>query len=272
MTARFFNSVRGCSSALAILAIAMAVTTAKADTVVFQSNLSNITTPNPDPNGPRFQLGYKGGAVAGITNTSSGGNLGYNFVYDSVFTSYFNGASNNTGSTIQLDQAISTHPDTADTQDHGYFLALDSVYQVSPIDISIATIAGDTYTVTFDWGGTQQLGYIGATFDKLTLDLTGASGGPCSTSQVNVAQQGFSGWQAASCTFTASSTGTQILSFLASGGPTGANQEPAMTVLDNITVSQGGTTPTPEPASLMLLSTGLVGLGGFVRSRYSKKS
>ena len=70
-----------------------------------------------------------------------------------------------------------------------------------------------------------------------------------------------------------------MLSFLAGGTPTGANQEPAMTLLDNISVSEGTPIippppppplPTPEPNSLLLLSTGLCGLGGFLRYRVKK--
>jgi hypothetical protein len=272
MTARFTTSnLRGRVSALVALAIAFTVATAAHASIIFTSNLSDITTPSPNPNGNQFQLGYDGGSVAGITNTNdSDGNPGYNFIYQSAFKSWFNGASSDSGNTIQLDSNVVADP--FDTQDGGYFLALDSVYENSAIDINVSTIAGDTYTVDFDWAGVQQQGYSGATTDFLTVGLTGSASQ--STSSINVASGGFTGWDQVSDTFTAASTGTEVLSFLAGGTPTGANQEPAMTLLDNISVSQSNTapppSPTPEPNSLLLLSTGLLGLGGFLRYRLKK--
>jgi hypothetical protein len=113
---------------------------------------------------------------------------------------------------------------------------------------------------------------MGATSDALSVALNG--GTAQTTSSVSVMNQGFSGWQTGvSDTFTASTTGTEILSFLASGTPTGLNQEPAMTLLDNIDVSQNSGPPppmTPEPSSLLLLATGLLGLGGLVRYHFKK--
>jgi len=253
------------------MAIAAMVASTAHATVIFTSNLSVGTSPSPSPNGANYQLNYNGGTVTGITNTIwSGSTVGYNFVYQDAAHAKTVGASNNGGgSATTLDTAITADPN--DTQDNGAFLALDSVYETATIDININTVAGTTYTVSFDWGGTQQQGYTGASTDALTLDL--GSDPTKTTSSVNVASQGFSGWQDTSETFVASTTGTEILSFLASGTPTGDGQVPAMTLLDNISVSQGTTTvsSTPEPDSLVLLATGLVSVGGFLRWR-SKKS
>jgi PEP-CTERM motif len=274
MKAGFFTSIfRGRRFALVALAFAVMVATTAHATTIFTSNLSNVTTPSPDPNGNQFQLNYNGGSVAGITNTSPGGVLGYNFVYQSAFKSWFNGASSNgLGSPVQLDTAVID--DAADSQDGGYFLALDSVYEVAAIDINISTIMGDVYTVSFDWAGTQQRNYMGASTDFLTVML-GASA-PQTTGSLSVAQQSFTGcgvgWCSVTDTFTAGTTGTEVLSFLAGGTPVGANQDPAMTLLDNISVSQGPPTFTPEPSSLMLLSTGLLGLGGYVRWRTKNRA
>jgi hypothetical protein len=271
MTARFTSPLRGRSFALFALAItAMVATTAHADTIIFQSDLSNVTTPSPSPNGRNFQLNYNGGSVAGITNTNTGGILGYNFVYAEgtpYFSANLTGASNNGGgSATRL--ASSIFADPFDTQDHGAFLALDSVYQTSAIQILFSTILGQTYSVSFDWGGTQQVGYTGASTDYLSVALNG--GQTQTTTPVAVAEQGFSGWKQVTNTFVATTTGTSVLTFLAGGTPVGADQQPAMTLLDNITISQTTNTPVPEPGSLMLLSTGLIGVGSYVRTRYNK--
>jgi len=276
MTARFITSAfRGRSYALVALAIAVMVSTTAHATIIYTSNLSSLTDPSPSPNGNQFQLGVNGGSVTGITNTPYMTTIpGYNFIYQSAYMSWFNGASTaSSGITISLDMATSTHPDPFDTQDGGYFLALDSVYENSAIDINnIMTITGDTYTVNFDWAGTQQVGYMGTTTDYLTVDL--GSSTAQTTSPVTVTVQSFTGWDQSSFTFTALTTGPEVLSFLAGGTPTGANQEPAMTLLDNISVSQNTSGPpppmTPEPSSLLLLATGLVGLGGFIRYRFKK--
>lgn len=274
MTSRFTTPQfrRRIFTVLGLALAALATTTAHAG-IIFTSNLSNITTPSPNPNGNQFQLGYNGGSVAGITNTNAADSKpGYNFIYENAFKSWFNGASSDTGNTIQLDTAVLD--DLADTQDGGYFLALDSVYENAAIDVNLSTIAGDTYTVTFDWAGVQQRYYSGTTTEFLAVALNGGTAQV--TSPVSVPEQQFSGWQTGvTDTFTATTTGTEVLSFLAGGTPTGANQEPAMTLLDNISVSEAPPTnvpppppsPTPEPNSLLLLSTGLCGLGGFLRHR-----
>jgi hypothetical protein len=251
--------------------MAFTVSTTAHATTIFTSNLSSITTPSGSGDGNNFQLNYMGGTVTGITNTFfTGTTWGFNFDYQSPSQAQGVGAFNQGGPTsIKLDGAVVA--DSADTQDGGYFLALDSVYEAAPIDINVATVAGQTYTVSFDYAGTQQPGYTGTTTDFLTVGLTGSTSQ--TTASLTVTQQSFTGWDAVSDTFTAASTGTEVLSFLAGGTPSGANQEPAMTLLDNINVSTNSAPPppmTPEPSSLLLLATGLLGLGGIVRYRFKK--
>lgn len=277
MKSRFATSIlRRRSFLLVALGIAtMAATTAQA-APIFTSNLSSITTPSGCTTcgaTSNFQLGFNGGAVTGITNTFfTGTTWGFNFDYSSPSSANLVGAFNQGGSqSIKLDSAVVADPN--DSQDHGYFLALDSVYQVSPIDISIATTIGQTYSVSFDWAGTQQPGYTGPTTDFLTVVLGGSPAQV--TGSVTVPTGGFTGcpvttWCDVTDTFTATTTGTETLSFLAGGTPTGTGQEPAMTLLDNISVSQTTTPPVPEPNSLALLSSGLLGLAGFARWRMNK--
>jgi hypothetical protein len=259
------------SRTLLALSLGILATAAKADTIIFQSNLSLTTAPSPSPTGGnRFQLNVNGGSVQGITSLqSSPGVQGYNFVYDNAAHSILNGASNDSGGIVKMDSNIVDDP--FDTQDNHFFLALDGVYHTAAIDISIATVAGQSYTVSFDWGGVQQAGFLGTTTDSLTVGLSGGVASQ-TTSPVTVPEQGFSGWLQVTDTFVANITGTSILSFLANGSPTGPNQEPAFSVLDNITVSQPTvrSSPVPEPGSLFLLSTGLIGVGSVLRLRYKK--
>jgi hypothetical protein len=217
---------------------------------------SNLSTATPGAG----QLGFNT-TIAGITTPAAPGS--YNFVFSGPTT-----AATGEYGAISMDAA--TTADAGDTQDHGYFLALDGVFQVAAVDVAVTTIAGDVYTVTFDWAADQQSGYSGTSTDFLTVALGGDAGQ--NTGTLSISSQGFSGWKTVTDTFTASTTGTEQLSFLDTGTPTGGNQEPAFALVDNINVSTPTTSTIPEPNSLMLLSTGLLGLGGFVRSRLKKSA
>jgi hypothetical protein len=112
--------------------------------------------------------------------------------------------------------------------------------------------------VSFYFAGAQQSGNTGPTTDQFLVSLGSQT---LSTPVLNDPSHGFTGWQLENLTFTPTST-SEVLSFLAVGTPSGV---PPFALLDGVTVSA-----VPEPASLALLSTGLIGLGGYVRSRFKK--
>ena len=233
-----------CGGALALVATASHATT------IYTSNLSSGSSSSGSAGG--YQLDYNG-TITGVTTT------GYNFVFTNAAAAVATGANGEYG-TVAL---ASVTANTLDTQDGGAFLAMDGDFDTSAVDFAINTVAGQTYTVMFDWAATQQTAFSGATTDSLAVALGGDVAQDTST--LSIGSQGFSGWDAVTDTFVAGTTGTEELSFLAQG--TG---EPPFALLDDIDVS----TPSaaPEPSSLMLLGTGLAALGGFVRMRLKKNA
>ncbi|WP_246152528.1 PEPxxWA-CTERM sorting domain-containing protein [Sphingomonas montanisoli] len=145
--------------------------------------------------------------------------------------------------------------------------------------------AGNMYKVSFYWAAAQQYGFTGETFEGFRVGLGDSviptNSGPneqfddteanienlpaCSfcrdTGFVVNPDQGFTDWQKVDFYFTASNS-TQVLSFLATGGPQG---QPPFSLLDGISV-----TDAPEPATWAMMLIGFGAVGGALRRRGGK--
>jgi Protein of unknown function (DUF642) len=241
MKSTLLNTVlRGRNAALATLALAAMVSSAYASPIVNNGGFSGPSTSGEISNGS-----YSGVTLPGWTNA----NGSYNF----VFTSGSALAPNQFGNTVSFYGPPTSSPNG------GNFVALSSDFNQGTISQTISGLtAGKTYIVSFDYAGAQQKGYSGASSDYLAVSLGGQTD---DTPTLNDPSNGFTGWNSDTLEFTATST-SETLSFLAVGTPSGV---PSFALLDGVSISQ-----TPEPGSLVLLSTGLIGLSGFVRSRFKK--
>jgi hypothetical protein len=149
--------------------------------------------------------------------------------------------------------------------DGGNFIGADGAYEVGAISQTITGLtAGHQYAVSFYMAAAQQYSYNGATTDYWTVGLgntaltSNTQAGSQSTSIMDLASHDFSGWQYETMTFTATGT-SDVLSFLATGTPSGV---PPFALLDGVSM-----TAVPEPASVAILATGMIGLGVVARRR-----
>ena len=144
----------------------------------------------------------------------------------------------------------------------GNYVALFSAFESAALTQMLTGLtAGNTYTLSFNWAGTQQFGLQGDTTDKLTVSLGSESK---STSTINVASEGFSGWMHESMTFTADGSDV-LLSFLASGGPAGL---PPVVLLDSISMEVPDATST---AGLLGFALAFMGCAVVYRRRQSRQ-
>jgi hypothetical protein len=243
----------------------------------------------PSPTGDSYQIA--GSNLSGWTNSSNG----YNFVFNTATSAVNTGPQNG----LEMDSSTANNG--------GSVIALDADYLIQPVtNTTLTGLSLGVMTLTFNFAGDQQengsdgctssicggnydallavtLGGVAATSgtnDGTLLDAAkGATsgdtttglgvGGNCNNAGVSpcILSQEWSGWESETLTFNVTSA-TETLSFLASANVL-QPQVPAFALVDNLSYTVATPPPgIPEPNSLLLLSTGLLGLGGYMRMRY----
>jgi hypothetical protein len=236
--------------ALTLATLAAFSSAAHADTtnLVTNGDFSNATV-------GQFQNGNSNAPaqVAGWTSA------GYNFVFAA------NGADNN--NYLELWSKNNGGVGTlANSPTGGNFIGADGAFSVGALSQTInGLVAGQQYTVSFDWAAGQQKGFDGTTTEQWAVDLGNKS---LTSSSVTTTEQktavytdashSSSSWMHETMTFTATGA-SEVLSFLAIGTPDG---KPPFSLLDGVSMVAA----VPEPSEWAMLFAGL-GLIGFMARR-----
>jgi hypothetical protein len=143
---------------------------------------------------------------------------------------------------------VSTCPGGFAPEDGNFAAFFGPVGDTATISQEIATTPGQQYTLSFylaqPSAGTPN--YFSVQFGTAQFSLT----------NFGVAF----GWQQFLLTETATSTETNLAFTF--------RNDPAYWFLDNVSVSQGGQGTTPEPGTLVLLGSGLLGAAGVARRKF----
>jgi hypothetical protein len=232
-------------AAIALSAVALAVF-APAGT-----NASSLVTNGDfESNGGPGQLDYNTSATS--WNISGG----YTFLYSSAANAQDTSGSGVIGQ-YGLNPLWGTSnggagPGVVDSPTGGYFIAQDSDFQPAPLTQTIAgLVAGNSYTVSFDWAATQQYAFYGDNSSGWMVSLGGGAAGD--TGLTTIPSTGGTNWMHATFTLIAGSA-DNLLSFSAYGMP----QVPPFALLDGVSLTAN---TVPEPSTLLssLLIFGMFG-------------
>jgi hypothetical protein len=213
--------------------------------------------------------------VANWTNTTDGAYTGYNFIVQGNAGSTPGGIMNNGGNSLYMWGKTSDASNAASNGftnsasiggSGGNYLAADGAFQTALIyQVITGLTAGAQYDLTFNWAGAQQHGYSGTTTDNWTAYFGTSTSDYVSytTPTLTNVDHGFTGWQTASTTFTATGT-TEILAFLAKGTPDG---QPPFSLLDDVSLTEHAVAAVPEPATWAMFITGFGLVGSAMRRR-----
>lgn len=205
-------------------------------------------------------------------NTSDGAYAGYNFLVKGNDGTTAGGIKNNGGNSLYLWGKTS---DMAGAASNGFtssasiggsggnYIAADGAFQTALIyQVITGLTAGQQYDLTFNWAGAQQHGYSGVTTDAWSVMFGSGPGSyqTYTTDTLTNASHGFTGWQTATTTFTATGA-TQYLAFLAKGTPEG---QPPFSLLDDVSLTEH-VGAVPEPATWAMFIGGFGMIGGTMR-------
>jgi hypothetical protein len=239
-------------AAVAVLGIGAAIGAPSAHANLVQNGGFENVSALPTPNGAALtDNGY--GLIGTNTTVANWTSTGSNYVFNSSNVS--TGVPNNIFG-IQLSApGDGSANGLGSSPNGGNFIAADGASNQGPITQTVTgLITGRTYTVGFYYAAAEQLGFNAPTHSQWDVSFGGQSQ---STQVLNIAGEGFSGWQYASLTFTASGT-SDVLSFLAVGTPSG---EPPFSLLDGVDVE------VPEPSSAAIFLMGIIGVESARRLR-----
>ena len=141
--------------------------------------------------------------------------------------------------------------------------ALESISQTVVLD------SFTTYALTFDLFATQS-----GSGNQYNFQLTDSVGSIASSSFGNGPQGGYTPvpvgvWTPETLTFTTGADTSYLLAFNYTAGATPA-KDFALTDVSIDPIGKGTTPSVPEPSSIFLLGSGLIGAAGLVRRRFSK--